>query len=94
MNMGDMYQEEEFRWSITKSDRLKRTRGASFDEVLKGKIIGLKNHPKREDQRILLVDYKNYVWARPCVLEKKEYIFLKTLFQSRKYTKLYKKGEL
>jgi hypothetical protein len=93
MNSDDIYEENEFRWSIPKSDRLKRARGASFDEVLQGKIIGLKHHPTREDQRILLVAYKNYVWVIPCVVEK-EYIFLKTVFQSRKYTKLYKKGEL
>jgi hypothetical protein len=71
-----------------KSDRLKRTRGASFEDLLKGDLIAVKKHPKRKDQNIMLFKYKGYVWLVPYVLEKNGDIFLKTLYPSRKYTKI------
>jgi len=40
---------------------------------------------------IMIFEYKNYVWAVPCVIEEKR-VFLKTAFPSRKYTKRYKRG--
>jgi hypothetical protein len=42
---------------------------------------------------MMFYHYKNYVWVIPCVKEK-ECIFLKTMYPSRKYTRMYKKGEL
>ena len=41
----------------------------------------------------MLFKLKGYIWIVPYV-EEKDYIFLKTLYPSRKFTKLYKKGEL
>ena len=41
----------------------------------------------------MLFEHKGYIWVAPFV-ETDEEIFLKTLFQSRKYTKLHKKGAL
>ena len=38
---------------------------------------------------VFLYEYKKYVWVVPCVVEGK-YIFLKTMFPSRKYTKMFK----
>jgi hypothetical protein len=38
----------------------------------------------------LLFEYKNYVWLVPFVQNGDE-MFLKTLYPSRKYTKVYKK---
>lgn len=84
---------KDIRWSNLKSERLKLTRGASFEEIIASELIAIKRHPKREDQDILLFKYKGYIWIVPYV-EEKDYIFLKTLYPSRKYTKLYRKGEL
>ena len=83
----------DIRWSNLKSERLKLVRGASFEEIMASELIAIKHHPKREDQDILLFKYKSYIWIVPYV-EEKDYIFLKTLYPSRKYTKLYRKGEL
>ena len=83
----------ELQWSLLKSERLKRTRGASFEDLLQARLIAVKEHPKRPHQRLLLFEYKNYVWVVPCVVSNEE-VFLKTLFPSRKYTALYKRGEL
>ncbi len=76
-----------------KSERLKKTRGVSFEEIISSELIAVKSHPKREDQNIMLFKLKGYIWIVPYV-EEKEYIFLKTLYPSRKFTKLYIKGAL
>ena len=80
----------QIRWSPLKSQRLKRTRGVSFEEIIHAELLGIRDHPSRGDQQILIYDYKGHVWVVPFVIEE-EGIFLKTLYPSRKYQKLYKK---
>jgi len=80
---------KEIRYSNLKSERLKRARGASFEEIINAQLVGIKRHPKRESQNIMLFKYKGYIWIVPYV-EEKDYIFLKTLYPSRKYTRIYK----
>jgi len=36
----------EIRWSLTKSDRLKRVRGVSFEEILQARLVAVKRHPQ------------------------------------------------
>ncbi|MCX7661217.1 MAG: toxin [Candidatus Omnitrophica bacterium] len=84
---------KEILWSKLKSQRLKKTRGVSFEEIISSELVSVKKHPKRPNQNIMLFKYKGYIWIVPHV-EEKGRIFLKTLFPSRKYTKLYKKGEI
>jgi len=85
---------KEIRWDIAKNEQLRLTRGASFEDLLnRGKLIGAKKHPKRPHQEILLFEYKKYVWIVPYVKEKDGSLFLKTLYPSRKYTRIYK-GEV
>jgi len=79
-----------FRWNKTKSSRLKRIRGVSFEEIIQAKYLGIHDHPSRVDQKILAYEYKSYFWAVPFVYEENS-IFLKTLYPSCKYKKLYKK---
>lgn len=78
------------RWSPLKSRRLKRTRGVSFEEIVKAKFVDFKDSPQRENQMMMLFEYKNYIWLVPFVWDGGE-IFLKTLYPSRKYTKIYRK---
>ncbi|MFA5357250.1 MAG: toxin [Candidatus Omnitrophota bacterium] len=77
-------------WNPTKSQRLKRIRGASFEELFEGQLLDICKNPGRSDQRMLIFDYLGYVWAVPCVIEEHG-LFLKTLYRSRKYQKIYKK---
>lgn len=84
---------KEFKWSLLKSDRLKKTRGLSFEEVVQSKLVDIRKHPGRENQNILLFLCKGYIWVVPYITSGDEF-FLKTLYLSRKYTKLYKKGKL
>lgn len=80
------------RWNLLKNDRLKRTRGISFDEIIRAKLVAVKRHPNKEHQDIMLFEYKNYIWIVPFVREG-EVVFLKTIYPSRKYTQIYKKGK-
>jgi hypothetical protein len=80
-------------WNIVKNERLKKTRGVSFDELLgKARLLTVKRHHARPEQYIMLFYYKNYVWIVPFVKDNEGNMFLKTLYPSRKYTNLYKGG--
>lgn len=80
---------KELRWNLRKNERLKRIRGVSFDDLIKSRLIIILEHPARKNQKIMLFEFKKYIWAVPCV-EEEGYYFLKTLFPSRKYTKKFK----
>ena len=84
---------KEIRWNLLKSERLKRTRGVSFEEIIQSKLIAVKKHPKKTHQDLMLFEYKGYIWVVPYV-ETEQEIFLKTLYPSRSYTKLHRRGEV
>jgi len=77
---------KELRWNLLKNERLKKTRGVSFEELINSELIDVLKHPSRENQKIMLFKYKKCIWIVPFVEEDK-YYFLKTLYPSRKYTK-------
>ena len=77
----------EVKWSFIKNERLKKVRGVSFEEILQSKLMAVKKHPAREHQDIMLFWYKGYVWVVPYVMHGED-VFLKTLYPSRKYTKI------
>jgi len=83
----------DIRWDLAKSTNLKKQRGVSFEEIIQAKLVTIKEHPSRAHQNILLFEYRNYIWVVTYVFRDNE-IFLKTLFPSRKYTKLWRRGEL
>ena len=89
----DRDETKEIKWSLLKNERLKKVRGASFEDIVSAKLIAIKRHHQKEGQNIMLFEYKNYIWVIPYV-ENKSHIFLKTLYPSRKYTKIYKKEGL
>jgi len=80
------------RWSGLKNIRLKLTRRVSFQEIIKADLLGLGDNSIRSHQRVLIFRHKSYTWAVPFVFDG-EGIFLKTIYPSRKYKKLYEKGE-
>ncbi len=83
----------EIRWDPKKSNELKLTRGMSFEEIIQTNFVATRTHSKKANQQILLFEFQDYIWVVPCVINKDE-IFLKTLFPSRKITKLWKEGKL
>ena len=80
---------KQIRWDVLKNERLKKARGASFEDLINSKLIKIMKNPKRVNQNIMLFEYKKYIWVVPFV-EEKDYYFSKTLFPSRKYTKIFK----
>lgn len=81
------------RWDPLKNDCLKRTRGVSFEEIVRAAFVATIEHPKREHQKFLLFEINDYIWVVPYVRNGDE-IFLKTAFPSRVYTKKWIRGEL
>ena len=71
-----------------KNDQLKKLRKVTFGDLLDSRFIGTEGHPTKKHQKLMLFEYKKYVWVMPYV-EGKDYLFLKTAFQSRKHTKKY-----
>lgn len=80
--------EIKFYWNETKSHRLKRMRGLSFEDLTIRNLVELIDHPSRDGQFLLLFWIDDYIWAVPAVLEADGF-FLKTLYPSRKHKKIY-----
>ena len=88
-------------WDPQKNEQLKNERGVSFEEVIEaifgdGLIIILEHPNKKKygNQKIFIVELHEYAYLLPYV-EDAEKIFLKTVFPSRKHTKIYiEKGNI
>ncbi len=85
-----------FYWNEEKNEKLKETRDICFERIViaieSGDLITALEHPNKEtykNQFILVVNIDDYAFCVPCVEEKEGGFFLKTIFPSRKYTKLY-----
>lgn len=79
----------DLRWALSKSEELKCARGVSFEEIIHAELLAVKQNPSRPNQNILLFKLKDYIWVVP-YMEREGEIFLKTLFPSRKYTKVWR----
>lgn len=82
-------------WNKDKNEKLKRERGISFEEIEtaleSGGLLEITDHPnpsRYPNQKIYLVNVKNYVYSVPFVQDE-EKIFFKTIIPSRKATKRY-----
>lgn len=88
-----------FNWNEDKNKWLQRERGISFEQVVfcieNEKLLDIIKHPNQEKykgQCFYVVDIDNYALIVPYV-ESENAIFLKTIFPSRKYTKIYIRQE-
>ncbi len=92
-------QEFLFRWSDEKNQKLQNERGISFEEILfyikQDKIVDIIINPSSnfDNQKCYLLEIEEYIWVVPYVQKQNE-IFLKTAFPSRKFTKIYLKGDI
>jgi uncharacterized DUF497 family protein len=84
-----------FNWSEEKNRTLKKERGISFEEIvfaiLNDHLLDILEHPNKKtyaDQKLYVVALNGYAYIVPFV-EKEDEIFLKTVFPSRKYTRIY-----
>ena len=84
---------KEIRWNPLKSARLKMIRGMSFEDLIGQRVVKIRRHPQKPNQDVMIFEIAGYLWIVPFVEDERGF-FLKTLYQSRKYTKLYKEGKL
>ncbi|MES0363219.1 MAG: toxin [Desulfobacteria bacterium] len=84
-----------FNWDPEKNEMLKKERGISFEHVIfaieNDQLLDVLEHPNPEKyggQNLYVVEIENYAYIVPFVDHGDERT-LKTIFPSRKYTKLY-----
>ncbi|MEK7588000.1 MAG: DUF4258 domain-containing protein [Patescibacteria group bacterium] len=82
-------------WDPVKNEKLKRERNISFEDVLdvllENGAVGRFPHPNQKrypNQQVFVIVMKDYAYVVPFV-EDDEKTFLKTIFPSRKYTRVY-----
>jgi len=82
-------------WNEEKNIILKNERNIGFEivaeKIRNGEIIDDIFHPnsdKYSNQRIFVIDIENYIYLVPYIENENE-IFLKTIYPSRKFTKIY-----
>ena len=82
-----------FNWDEKKNKILKENRNISFEEIIvaiqNGNLleIVINTSENHKDQKCFVVGIDNYAYLVPYVKNKTE-VFLKTIYPSRKYTKL------
>ncbi len=88
----------EFVFDPEKNRKLIKERNISFEEIIclisENKIVDViahYNQQKYGKQKIYLIDVEDYLYLVPFE-ESEDKIYLKTIFPSRKHTKLYRKG--
>lgn len=88
-----------FSWNEEKNRKLYKDRDICFDNIVQEiikigyfELIKHTNPKKYPHQKIILVKIYDHIYLIPCLKTKSGY-FLKTLFASRKLTKLYKNLE-
>jgi len=85
-----------FEWNDEKNEELSEARNVSFERVViaigEGKLLDILEHPnkkKYQNQRIIVVEIDSYAFCVPFVETGDGNYFLKTIFPSRKLTKIY-----
>jgi uncharacterized DUF497 family protein len=87
-----------FNWDPNKNQKLMEERNKSFEEIVfhiqNGGLLDDISHPNENDypkQKIFVVGVNDYAYLVPYVENEVE-VFLKTIIPSRKFTKLYIRG--
>ena len=79
-----------------KAQALKSERNIDIDEVVEliidKKYLDILEHPKRGNQQIFILSYKDYIHVVPFVVDKNNDIVIKTVFPSRNFHKIYKES--
>ena len=82
-------------WNPEKNLILKTERNITFEtvavKIINGDIIDDIYHPNKDkylNQRIFVIDINDYIYLVPYI-ENEEEIYLKTIYPSRKFTKIY-----
>ena len=85
-----------YEWNEDKNIILSRERDISFEDVIfalkNDKLLDIILSPTHEEQKCFVVEMKSYTYIIPYVKVNDTQYFLKTIYPSRKYTKIYLKG--
>ena len=77
-----------------KAQALKLERNIDIDEIVEliidKKYLDILEHPKRGNQQIFILSYKDYIHVVPFVVDKNNDIVIKTVFPGRNFHKIYK----
>ena len=91
-----MKQQKNIRWNEEKNALLKKGRNVSFEVIFSlienDMIVDIRQNPHYVNQRYYFFDIEDYIYCVP-VVETEDEIFLKTIFPSRKFTKLLKRDK-
>jgi uncharacterized DUF497 family protein len=89
----------QFTWDSAKNEVLKTRRKITFEDMViginNGNVLDILEHPdsiKYPNQKLYIIKHNNYVYVVPALVSEKE-IRLITIFQSRKFNKIYNKNE-
>jgi len=86
-----------FEWNEEKNILLYEERNISFEDVVfalkNDKLLDIIISPTHERQKCFIVEMKSYAYVVPYVKVNTEKLFLKTIYPSRKHTKIYLKGK-
>ena len=87
----------DYDWDVAKNRWLKENREIDFEEIVwlieEGFLRAILKHPKKLNQKILVVEREGYAYNIPFVEESEGKYFLKTIYPSRASTKRYIGGE-
>ena len=60
------------------------------DIIINKKYLDILEHPKREEQQIFILEYRDYIHVVPFIIDNEDNIIIKTVFPSRNFHKIYK----
>ena len=87
-----------YEWNEEKNVILKNERDVSFEDVIfalkNDKLLDIILSPTHEGQKCFVVNINDYAYVIPYVRVGEDKVFLKTIYPSRKYTKIFLKVEL
>jgi hypothetical protein len=82
-----------FDWNQEKNEWLKVKRNITFEEIIclidTGYLKAVLMHPRKQGQKIFVVQREGYAYNVPFVEQEDETCFLKTIYPSRASTKKY-----
>ncbi len=84
-------------WNDDKNLKLQNERKISFDEIaeiiLRKEYLDIIENPSRPFQQLFVIEFNDYIYSVPFIIDSKSNIILKTAFPSRKLNKKYKEAE-
>ncbi len=86
-----------YEWNEEKNCILSKERNVSFEDVIfalkNDKLLDIILSPTHEGQECFIVEIKSYAYVIPYARVNSAKLFLKTIYPSRKHTKIFLKGK-